>query len=101
MTTSPSTRCHPNQDRRNELRKTDMLNNINYYGVGIVAAGTCGRGLLSPTGVAPLAVGDCLGRLLPAPIVSAAVVVTPLGPIDPPRVSQPSRALRCTYRSRL
>ena len=31
VTTSPSTRGHPNQERRNELRKGDMLTNINYY----------------------------------------------------------------------
>ena len=31
VTTSPSTRCHPNQDRRNELRGADMFSNINYF----------------------------------------------------------------------
>lgn len=31
VTTSPSTRCHPNQERRNELRNADMFTNINYF----------------------------------------------------------------------
>jgi len=31
MTTSPSGRGHPDQDRRNDVRRADMHTNINYY----------------------------------------------------------------------
>ena len=31
LTSSPSTRCHPNPDRRAELRASDMFSNINYF----------------------------------------------------------------------